>query len=227
MSVSMLTAILASTACFVLPGENPSTGERIASPAAAVAGEYYYGDGLGVNCSLTITQEGRFSFKWQGCLGVYDQNLGEAKIVTGHLILTPERPNVRKSFQGTATDFIPIRWGERMCLIPEADRRRFCNGVNQGSEPRDGSHGSFYLRRGDWQKKVAGLPSVPKEWDRLLLRKPLRGKVIEVLGDGRARVDLGSDSGVWKDVDLWADTQDFGLAQVLEVGAKNCIISTK
>ncbi len=35
-----------------------------------------------------------------GMRGVNDQNLGAAKIVAGHLILTPERPKVRKGFRG-------------------------------------------------------------------------------------------------------------------------------
>jgi hypothetical protein len=59
------------------------------------------------------------------------------------------------------------------------------------------------------------------------LKKPLHGKVIEVLGDDRARVDLGSDSGVWKGMQLWVDIEGFGLVQVLEVGAKNSVISIK
>jgi hypothetical protein len=80
-----------------------------------------------------------------------------------------------KGFRGTATDFIPVRWGERLYLIPEAQSRDFCNEVNQGSEPRKGAIGRFYLRRGDWNKKVNSLPSVPIGWVPLLLEKPLHG----------------------------------------------------
>jgi hypothetical protein len=226
-SVSRLTVILASVACFATPGETPSTGGRPESPVEAVAGDYYFGDGLGVNCSLTIKREGRFSFGWRGCLGVYDQNTGEAKVEAGHVILRPERPNVREGFRGTATDLIPVRWGERLYLIPETERREFCNRVNQGTEPRDRPHGRFYLRRGDWDKKVAGPPSVPKGWESLLLRKPLQGRVIEVLSGGRAKVDLGADGGVWEGLELWVDAEGFGLVQVVEVGATSSVISVK
>jgi hypothetical protein len=225
--MSKLTIILATVACLAQSPEKPKTESRSKSPVAEVAGAYYFGDGLGVNCSLNIERKGRFSFVWLGCGGVYDQNTGGAKIEAGHLILTPDKPNVREGFRGTATDLIPIRWGERLYLIPEAERRQFCNDVNQGSEPRDVAHGSFYIRRDDWKKKVTGLPIVPKEWESLLLKKPLHGKVIEVLGDDRARVDLGSDSGVWKGMQLWVDIEGFGLVQVLEVGAKNSVISIK
>src|SRR5262245_3676514 len=33
-----------------------------------IAGDYYFGDGLGVNCSLSVTAEGKFTFQWDGCL---------------------------------------------------------------------------------------------------------------------------------------------------------------
>ncbi len=71
--------------------------------------------------------------------GSYDQNTGQAKVVAGHLILKPERPNVREGFRGTATDFIMVRWGDRLYLISEAEKQEFCNEVNQGGEPRAGS----------------------------------------------------------------------------------------
>jgi hypothetical protein len=79
----------------------------------------------------------------------------------------------------------------------------------------------------DWDKKVSGLPGVPKGWDSLLLKKPLHGRVIEVLSGDRAKVDLGADSGVWKGMELWADAEGFGLVQVVEVGARSSIVSTK
>src|SRR5687767_13739491 len=40
------------------------------------AGEYYYGDGLGVNVRLLLTPQSGFVFQWRGCLGVYDRNHG-------------------------------------------------------------------------------------------------------------------------------------------------------
>jgi hypothetical protein len=108
-------------------------------------------------------------------------------------------------------------------LTPEAQRWEFCNQVNQGGEPRSRPIGWFYLRQGDWDKKVTGLPSVPQEWDSLLLKKPLRGRVIEVLNGDRAKVDLGADIGVWKGMQLWTDTEGFGPVLVIEVGPKSSV----
>jgi hypothetical protein len=36
---------------------------------AVVSGDYYSGDGLGVNWSLELCQDGTFEFSWDGCLG--------------------------------------------------------------------------------------------------------------------------------------------------------------
>ena len=129
--MSRLAVVLASAACFVPSGETPKTGDPLKGPIAAVVGDYYLGDGLGVNCWLTIKQEGRFSFGWHGCLGIYDQNSGEAKVEAGHLILKPERPNVREGFRGTATDLIPVRWGGTPCPHPRGRKA----GVLQSSQP--------------------------------------------------------------------------------------------
>ena len=81
MTVSRLTLLLASTACLASPGDVQRTGDQPGGPLAAVAGDYYFGDGLGVNCALTLKAEGRFTFGWRGCLGVYDQNTGGARVV--------------------------------------------------------------------------------------------------------------------------------------------------
>lgn len=172
MCMSKLLVSLLSTACLV-PAEGLSHPEtRDNRPLAAIAGNYYYGNGLGTNCYLDVQPEGRFSFIWRACLGVYGQNEGGAKVVKDHLILTPEQPNDSIGC-GTATDFIPVRWGDRLYLVPQDAGKAFCSQVNEGSEPRSNVHNHVYLRRGDWEKKVTGLPVVPKEWESLLQKKPV------------------------------------------------------
>jgi hypothetical protein len=227
MSVPTLTVLLPSVTLLLAtvlipPGSNPLTNS-----VASVAGDYYYGDGLGINCSLSIKPDGHFAFRWTGCLGVYDQNTGGATVVARHLILTPDRPNVREGFRGTATDFHVVPWGDRLYLVPEKDRQAFCNAINQGREPRFNLHGRFHVRRGDWEKKVAGLPDVPESWRPLLLSGSLRGKIVEVLSNGQARVDIGAKRGVWKGMELWVETGGFGLVEVVEVGEETCIIAAK
>jgi hypothetical protein len=139
---------------------------------AAVIGSYYYGDGLGMNFSLVVKPEGRFSFVWRGCLGVYGTNEGSAKVVNDHLILTPEQPNESRGIKRIPTELIPVRWGERLYLVPNEAGKAFCFEVNKEREPRTNAHGDYYLREGDWGRKVTGLPNVPKEWESQLQRKP-------------------------------------------------------
>jgi hypothetical protein len=227
MSVSMLTVLLTSSVCLYQPWEIPPRSGPTTGTLTTVAGDYYFGDGLGVNCSLSIKLDGHFDFRWRGCLGVYDLNTGSATVVAGHLILTPERPNVREGFRGTATDFHLISWGDRLYLVPETERAAFCNAVNQGNEPRSDMHGRFHLRANDPAKKVTGLPAVPDTWRPLLLKKPLRGKVIEVLDDGRARIDIGAAQGAWKGMELWVETSVFGLVEVVDVSEEVCVIAPR
>jgi hypothetical protein len=141
-----------------------------------------------------IEQNGRFSCTWRGCLGVYGHNKGAAELTDGHLILKPEEPNEKLGF-GTATDFVPVRWEGRLTLVSNDQMKFFCNAVNQGAEPRDNIHGFFYVKTDDFQKKVSGVPRVPKDWDRFILKKPLHARVIKVLEGGRAKIDHGAESG--------------------------------
>jgi hypothetical protein len=84
---------------------------------------------------------------------------------------------------------LPVTWSDRIYLIYENDLKDFANAINLGLEPRmsltsqpfgEPYYGSFYLRRGDEQKKVTGHPSLPKEWLAFLLRKPVTATVISV-----------------------------------------------
>jgi hypothetical protein len=144
------------------------------------AGEYYEGDGLGVNVYLSIAPQAGYVFEWHGCLGLYDRNFGAVGVKEGKLHLTFTFPNERKGFQGIAEELIPIAWGDRSYLIPAGDVVGFCNEVNDGSEPRNGLHGYYLLRKGDGAKNVTGLPAVPKEFEPYLLKRPIETEIVGV-----------------------------------------------
>src|SRR5689334_20615072 len=44
-------------------------------------GRFYFGDGLGKNCSLQIYENHRFDFAWHGCEGEYDRNYGSWSLI--------------------------------------------------------------------------------------------------------------------------------------------------
>jgi hypothetical protein len=154
--------------------------ELKALPNHPWAGEYYAGDGLGVNMSLDLAPKSGFVFEWHGDVGLYDRNYGSVDWTNNrlHLIFTFE--NKRQGFEGIAPDLIPVPWGDRRYLVPADDVVGFCNRVIDGSEPRYDIHGLYLLRMGDEKKPVAGLPKVPNEFQVYLVSKPIEAEVISV-----------------------------------------------
>jgi hypothetical protein len=233
MKVHATLLLIASLPAFTpRDGGSPAASDppKPAPTLKALAGSYYHGDGLGVNCQLTVKADGTFTFVWRGCLGVYDENDGTAKLIDGHLKLAPTKPNKRDGFRGMETDFIPVSWGKlkpRMYLVPAGEAKEFCNSVNQGREPRGRPHGSHYLRDDDWKTKVDGTPSVPKEWLQWLLAKPIEGKVVEVKPGKVATVDVGSKDGIWAGMELYVEGANFGFVVVKTVEADSCVIGNK
>ena len=144
------------------------------------AGEYYAGDGLGVNTSIAIAPNSGYVFEWHGCLGLYDRNYGQVTWTNGRIQLSFTFENEREGFQGIAPELVPISWGSRRYLVPADDVVGFCNDTNEGREPRNNSHGSYLLRRGDEKKPVSGLPKVPEEYLDYLLAKPIEATIIAV-----------------------------------------------
>jgi hypothetical protein len=144
------------------------------------AGDYYAGDGLGVNTSLILSPRSGHVFEWHGCLGLYDRNYGAVKSEGRKLRLSFTFENVRKGFRGLAPELVAIPWGTRVYLVPADDVIGFCNDVNAGAEPRTDVHGGYLLRKGDDQKEVSGDPDLPAEYRDCLLKEPVEATVLEV-----------------------------------------------
>jgi hypothetical protein len=176
------------------------------------AGEYYAGDGLGVNISLAIAPDSGYVFEWHGCLGLYDRNYGSATWSDGRIRLSFTFDNKRGGFRGIAPVFIPVSWGPRRYLIPEDDAVGFCNSVNDGREPRMGIHGFYLLRRGDEKKDVAGFPNVPDRFRAYLLTEPIEATIVAV-----GAVTIRPSVAEWKFKDT-AVTLDAGTEKGVRVG---------
>lgn len=184
-----------------------------------IAGDYFFGDGLGANCRLKVTARGRFTFQWDGCLGTYDKNKGTARVETGILHLAPKGPNDPDLIPGTPTEFYPVRWGGRLYLIPTNAIVEFCSAVNRGEEPRRGDFGEYYLRRKDVAKPAPGRPAVPEQWTRYLLEKPVHAKITELVGERQAWIDKGSGDGLLTGMILEAQEHDGHMLARVEVEA--------
>lgn len=195
------------------------------------AGSYYYGDGLGVNVSLTLAPSAGFSFLWTGCLGIYGQNYGAVREDGGRLHLEARLPN-RDGFGGIADELVPVLWGKRHYLVRGTDVTSFCNAVNSGDEPRRDMHGLVLLRDGDEKKSVRGLPVVPFAPEGCFLAKPIEAHVVDVgetqrtpdpdsdqLVDVKTRVtlDVGRWDGVWVGMEFFSQVDSCDSMRVVSV----------
>jgi hypothetical protein len=184
------------------------------------AGEYSSGIELGRNIRIRVAPQAGFTFAWRGCLGVYDVNFGPVVVRGNHLSLRYELPHDGAGL-GVPRDFVIVRWGQRVYLLPEDELGAFVNAVNSGKEPHRHCIPScepFLVRSGDDEKPVSGTPDLPVEYRRRLLDRPITGRVVRVLDDEtefdleqgygwrtiRVEIDLGSDDGMWEGMKLYA-----------------------
>jgi hypothetical protein len=222
---TLLIACLGASCLLPSEGDPPATTSQPAITIAELAGIYSrptFGMGGG---TLTLTAEGRFSTTMHSCYGTYPLAAGVAKVVNEHLLLSPDGP--RDIMQVDARGFGIVRWGECVYFVSEADKEKFCDRVNQ----RDAYFWARVLVYAGppalGRKTGEGLPSVPKDWAPLILQKPVQGKIIEIVADDRARVDLGAESGVWKGMTLLVDATGHPGGTVMEVGPRTCIVTMK
>lgn len=168
--------------------------------ADKVAGSYYFGDGLGQNCSLKLSKSKRFQFQWRGCLGVYDRNEGPYHFDGDLLVLEPTQPNVRGGLSGTATLLYPVRWGKRLYLISKEEMVSFCSAVASGWDgaQSEGLNGNHYVRldvsESDLLKPAGGFPQVPASFRHLLQTR--FHATVTALEDGEIMIDRGANDGI-------------------------------
>lgn len=176
-----------------------ATGNAPSVPKSGIPGTYYFGDGLGVNCSLSLTSKGRFRFGWSGCLGEYDRNEGTWSLDGDIVVLKPKKPNQREGFQGMGVRFVPVTWGKRWYLVEESDMPGFAASARKkGTENKDlelmGS-GSDYVKRDANFKLPAksGVPLLPHRYMHFYQHGPITAAVKRVNSNGT--VDLRGSFG--------------------------------
>lgn len=191
--------------------------ELATGSAADWAGEYGFGDGLGVNVVLALAPNHGFAFRWSGCLGIYGQNYGSVSHRNGRLVLDYAHPNKPGSFGGFSKILVPVPWGDRLYLIGEEQLAEFVNAVNSGSEPCSDMCRDFLIRDGDEKVKVKvkGRPELPAEYAARLLDKPIYARVAKIIErdltavdgeyhDRKATVelDVGRNGGLWEGMEF-------------------------
>ncbi|APW61578.1 hypothetical protein [Paludisphaera borealis] len=195
----VIAAIVWVLFCLMLPtGADYDLAHRYPAPVAGVgndfagvAGEYDQGASRGRNWRLSILPDGRYSFVWSGCLGVYHRESGSVIPVTGYLVLSPVKqiePRIKRIF-------LPIRWGSRSYLIPPESLQEFCDAIINGDEPRHETEASRFYALG-LNVRVDGVPELPEPWAAYLRESAVFGAIVEATEGGRVRGDVGSADGL-------------------------------
>lgn len=195
------------------------------------AGDYYYGDGLGVNVRLSLAPKSGFVFTWNGCLGLYDLNYGDVVEMDGKIKLIFKYPNERKGFQGIPPELIPIVWGKRHYLIPADAVVGFANAINAGFEPGRTVGSDFLLRDRDERKAVSGQPNIPVQYSGYILKAPIKAEISAIKGsrlEDSARIttvmlNVGSEQGVKEGMKfyVYSPAAIFESAQITTVESSN------
>jgi hypothetical protein len=176
------------------------------------AGEYYVGDGLGMNVALMVAPQSGVAYTWRGCLGLYDGNhadIAEAFDLDGDgrtdgLKLKWELEPGR--YQYDSERFYFVRWNgpdgkvARRFFVPEDQMLAMVNDFNEGGFSRDGMHNAprMYDRaageNAHARPPVVGMPQMPAEWAKLLRVKPVDAKVLQVSLAKSSKVTQGVDT---------------------------------
>ncbi len=147
------------------------------------AGEYYVGDGTGMNVTIVVAPESGAAYTWRGCLGLYDSNHGEIVEVLddGLLLQLAVDPDEKtRPFMDERLYF--VRWGERRYLVPERQMMDLVNNFNEGGYARSGLYSAPRLDSGIMFNgdAPAGVPELPERWAKLLLTKLVKLEVTAV-----------------------------------------------
>jgi len=182
------------------------------------AGEYYAGDGLGMNTRLILAPRAGHVFEWSSCGRLADRNYGAIASDGRDLRLSFTFENRPDGFFGVAPLLSVVPWGARRYLVPADDIVGFCNQINGGSEPRTDMHGLYFLRCGDEDTAVDGVPELPLGYGDYLLKSPVEATVLSV------GAPSPPPSGIkWKRQDIPL-TLDAGSDQGLKVGMQVFVI---
>jgi hypothetical protein len=171
---------------------------------------------------LAIAPKAGYVFEHQLDIGLSDRNFGKVDYKNGIITLSFTYPETtQKVLDVLSKEFIPVSWGERKYMIPANEIIDFCNEINYGLQPRDDEHSSFLLREGDEKKHVEGWPSIPSEYNRYLLAKPVEAKIISVDStsyrqsimdwrfiDTTVTLNVGTSNGVFTGMEFHLYEQD-------------------
>lgn len=194
----------------VLSLSTPLNGARLQHSGLSMErleGDYWNGPGISGLISLRITADGNFRFERASDVGILEKGSGAIALKDGWLDFdwqTFESDSGRRT-RMTRERWRPVVWGGRVYVVPAGQLMEFVNWVNLGYEPRSDESGLFVFRKGDSQRRTAGLPILPARYMPFLLAEPVWGHVVRI-GRGDAEIDIGRNRGLRPGMLLLAET---------------------
>jgi hypothetical protein len=132
-------------------------------PLAAIEGDYF-SCVHAIRCqTIEVRSDGTSSLVEEDEFGLSSTILGTAEMRAGSLWLIGQEEEAGAKSPELASEFIPVRWDDRIYLVPKDRVSDFRREINEGREPRNRAFGTFLLREGDWEKPVTGRPQLPAE----------------------------------------------------------------
>ncbi len=152
------------------------------------AGTYYTGDHLGMNVSIEIAPKSGVSYRWTGCLGLYDANHGDVvrSFPDGvEVKLAIDERASQNQFMSSRLYF--VRWGDQKYLVPKSQMRQLVNNYNEGGFARESMFAvprmqDAAVRNIGFHEEGCprGRPVLPAEYSVLLIDKPVVFKITSV-----------------------------------------------
>lgn len=174
----------------------------------ALVGRYFSGGGLN-SISVEIRRGGGFAYTFDTDVGNFERAEGKIEIVDERVWFAPNADAKLEPNSRLVGWWVLIRWGARRYLVEEREMMSFVNDVNQAIEPRKTILGSYLLKRDDWGRPATGLPEIPAEWRKYLLRQPIAATVTNVT-DGTGEINVGRRNGLLPGLELLSYSRDFG-----------------
>jgi hypothetical protein len=212
------------------PGFYPGT-QGVVNPEHVV-GRYKLPDGLESHCELIITKEGNgyhFKDEFSTDDGGSFSAQGPAQFVGDRIDLVLKTIEQNREFTHNGKtyaeigilSFYLIRWDKTTYLVPAEEFANLCNELNLGSKPGLLTYRNYYeLQEAEGnQGPRSTIADLPPRAKKLVLGKPIAGKVVSV-ENGRAKIDLGEQDKVWKDMLLYCEPDEPEKSELQKRGDK-------
>lgn len=210
------------------PLSEPAVAQRAVNPDRVV-GTYKLSPGIESSSEIIIVKKGdkyEHSYAFATDDGGRFAATGPVRFVGERIDLVMKTIDQNRDFtvDGKRTfaevgvlSFFLVHWDTKTYLIPEDKLVQFCNKLNLRSKPKPSLIDRFDMR--DRVAEPGGVlstaPELPQHVKKLVLSKPIHGKVLSI-EDGRARINLGEQDQVCKDMLLYCEPDESGKTELLK-----------